>query len=210
MGLCIASISAAGSFTYTFEGIGSGDVTLTGNPTPVPFTNAPFLFRFTADSADTKNYCCDPWGGGGIATAKEFTHGEVNIAGYSGQFNGWMSASLGYDSPHHHFDLILEESDSDSMQSVIQGYDNLGDYDLMSSFGPLLLTKAKSGWGSGLYDFPEVPTSFGSFKLSDNLAGFTFSAVAAVPEPGSVPEPGTFLIGGIGLLAVFALRRHKK
>lgn len=182
--LAAASLSYASPITYIFQGIGSGSV---GS---VAFTSVPFSME---QSSNTNLVTGFVNGAASIFRTPAASGASIAIAGF-----GMGSLSTATDvldiqqAPSSFIALAIASTGSD-----FGGRGTTFDtYNLQSGVGPIITT---SQFASGF----TVATTLGTVSIS-SISNLTFSAV---PAAFTVPEPGTFLPLGIGLLLGIAFRR---
>jgi len=136
--------------TLTFQGIGSGSVTPTGDTKPEPFSDSAFTFSFTTDSTLISQ-------SGAVFNTPFVSGGTVSIGGKSGTFSVPVSAQI--NSPWVNFVVELTSSSSDA---VVGGSStSLAGYNPQAAIGPLTLSSPD------VNVIPRnVPASFGSFILT--------------------------------------------
>jgi hypothetical protein len=179
--LATAWLSYAGPIDFIFQGIGSGSVGTAG------FTSVPFRFTQSSDTNLITGFVSGP---AIIFETPAASGATIAIAGFGTGTVSTVTQVLDLQQPPSSFiSLAITATGGD-----IGGRDAAFDtYDLQSAFGPII---TPSQFATGF----TVASTLGTVSISA-ISSLTFSAVPVVT---TVPEPGTPVTLGVGLLLGFA------
>jgi hypothetical protein len=183
----------AGPITYTVT------ATATGTFAGTAFTDATITVTSLADTTDViaNGSFNSQFGGSPNYEVLAFTS-SISITGFT---TATFTDPTFWEDPTGAGDIIFGDA---ALATGILGFTHLGvgleTYNLGSSFGPV--SSNFDFETSAFNTFMNIPTSEGLLSLV--ASGDTFTAVAAAPEP------STFLIAGLRLLGLLAMRHQIK
>ena len=181
LGLALAAGAFAGPITYTLTGTGTGSLTV--GSTVTPFTSQNYVLSVTTDTS--------------LITFSSNVYFSPNLSNVQFSVSGVGSGTA---TSMDVFDNQLGLAGfQDAITTNILG--NTGAFSLTYQMTTALATSSGPAFGALNQPFS---TSFGTVQFS-SISNSTFGAVLG---SSTVPEPGTLVFSGLGLVGMVVVRKR--